>query len=290
MYKIAILGCENSHANSFLNYIVKDKIYTDIEVLGVYSEYEGAAEKLNEDYGVPIAKSYDEFVGKIDGLIITARHGKDHYRFAKPYIESGIPMFIDKPVAANAAEALEFMKELKANNVRISGGSSCIHDEWVQELKIAVAEKAHGDILGGFLRAPVNMNNDYGNFLFYSQHLAQITQEIFGYYPKSVKVDTNGKVTNVLVRYDEFSVTMNYVDGNYKYYAALSAKDGVFGAPLAMAKTVFQTEFKNFYDILIGEPQKQSYREFMAPMALIDAISRAMESGKEEALVEIEEI
>ena len=290
MYKIAILGCENSHANSFLNYIIKDGLYPDIEVVGVFSEYEGAAEKLHEDFGVYVASSYDEFVGKIDGLIITARHGKDHYRFAKPYIKSGIPMFIDKPVANDEAEALEFMKELKANNVRISGGSSCIHDEWVQQLKAEVAAGTHGETLGGFLRAPVSMVNDYGNFLFYSQHLAQITQEIFGYYPKSVKVDACGKVTNVLVRYDGFDVTMNYVDGNYKYYAALSAKNGVVGGALAMAKTVFQTEFRHFYEILIGEPQKQSYREFMAPMALIDAIRRAMESGKEEAVKEIEEI
>ena len=38
MYKIAILGCENSHANSFLDFIIKDKLYTDIEVVGVYSD------------------------------------------------------------------------------------------------------------------------------------------------------------------------------------------------------------------------------------------------------------
>ena len=36
MYKIAILGCENSHAKNFLDLISKG-LYPDIEVVGVYS-------------------------------------------------------------------------------------------------------------------------------------------------------------------------------------------------------------------------------------------------------------
>ena len=66
MYKIAILGCENSHADSFLDFIIKDKLYTDIEVVGVYSDDLEAAQKLNETYGVYVAKSYDEFVELIE--------------------------------------------------------------------------------------------------------------------------------------------------------------------------------------------------------------------------------
>ena len=57
MYKIAILGCENSHADSYLDFIVKDKIYTDIEVLGIYSDEEDANKRLSEKYGVPVMKS-----------------------------------------------------------------------------------------------------------------------------------------------------------------------------------------------------------------------------------------
>lgn len=290
MYKVAILGCENSHANKFLKHIITEKVYDDVEVVGVFSEYEGAAEKLHDEFGVYIAKSYDEFVGKIDGLIITARCGKDHYRFAKPYISSGIPMFIDKPVANDENEALEFMKELRKNNVRITGGSSVIHDPWVKELKAEVAAKTNGEVLGGFLRAPIRMVNDFGNFIFYAQHLAQATMEIFGYYPKSVKAETMGSVTNVLVSYDNYNVTMNYVNGNYYYFAALSMEKTVLANRIVMDKSIFRDELGNFYNLLKGGEQKQSYREFMAPMALIDAIQRSMESGKTEAVKEIEEI
>ena len=96
MKKFAILGCENSHADAFLDIVYNKKLYTDIECAGVYSEDREAAEKLHGKYGVDIMCSPDALVGQLDGLIITARHGAKHHEFARPYIKSGIPMFIDK--------------------------------------------------------------------------------------------------------------------------------------------------------------------------------------------------
>ena len=47
MKKIAILGCENSHADSFLKHILTDKVVDDIEIIGVYSDDAEAMDKLN---------------------------------------------------------------------------------------------------------------------------------------------------------------------------------------------------------------------------------------------------
>jgi predicted dehydrogenase len=78
MKKIVILGCENSHANSFLNFIRDNTKYSDVEVLGVYSDDAPAAQKLADEYGVKIMSAYDEAVGQVDGVIVTARHGDNH--------------------------------------------------------------------------------------------------------------------------------------------------------------------------------------------------------------------
>ena len=51
MFRIAILGCENSHAENFLQ-IIRDEKYEDVEVVGVYSCFPGEGEKLQEKYGV----------------------------------------------------------------------------------------------------------------------------------------------------------------------------------------------------------------------------------------------
>ena len=113
MKKIAILGCENTHAKAFLKYITENEEFSDIEVVGIYSDDLDASKALQETFGVPVLESYDAAVGKIDGLIVTARHGAYHYKFAKPYIESGIPFFMDKPITISEAEAVEFMVVLR---------------------------------------------------------------------------------------------------------------------------------------------------------------------------------
>ena len=270
--------------------LLKQKKYPDIEVVGVYSNEQEALDRMEKNFGVYCAKAFDEFVGKVDGIVITARDGKNHYKYAKPYIQSGIPMFVDKPITSDEAEALEFMKELKACGCKVVGGSSCVHASLVKELAKKRESGELGKVYGGYLRAPISLVNNYGNVFFYSQHLIQVMQSIFGYYPKSVKTYQNENVITLTVRYDEYDVSAEFIDGNYVYYAAVSAEKGVEGGAYPVSAELYPLEFDEFYHILKGGEQLQSYREFIAPVPVLCALDRALVSGKEEAVSAVEEI
>lgn len=282
MYKIAILGCENSHANLFLNH-VKDTEYKDlVQFVGVYSDEREAAQKLADEFGVSVADTYDEFVGKVDAIVITARHGDKHYEFAKPYIKSGIPMFIDKPITCTEKDAKEFMEELIKNNVKICGGSMCIFADYVQELKDAVKNETYGKVLGGFLRAPLVMESPYGGFYFYAQHLVQIMMEIFGNYPDSVIATDNGNHVDCIVKYENKNIHLNFADNVWNYYASISCENEVVGA--MYKSSTFADEFNMFYTMLSEGKQMQSYIDFFAPVYILNAIDRSLKSGKEEKI------
>ena len=193
MKRIAILGCENSHANAFLKFIKEKEEFSDIEVVGVYSDQREAAEKLREQFGVPVMEDYADAVGQLDGLIITARHGDNHYKYAKPYIDSDIPMFIDKPITVSEEEAVDFMRRIKEKSIPISGGSSLKQDVYVKKLKQSAENRVGGATLGGYVRAPYQKENPYGGFYFYAQHLVEMVCEIFGRFPISVTAKQNSK-------------------------------------------------------------------------------------------------
>ena len=284
MKKIAILGCENSHANSFLEFIYNTEDYRDIEVIGVYSNEPAASKALNEKFGVPILDSYTDAVGKIDGLIITARHGDLHYEYAKPYIESGIPMFIDKPVTIKENEAIEFMKALKACGIRMSGGSSLKHDFGVKTLKNEREKLIDGATLGGFVRAPLDSSSVYGGFYFYAPHLVEVVSEIFGKHPVSVKANRNGDIISVKFNYEGYSVDGMFVEHNYVYYACRFAEKSVKGMNLESTPehNWFKSEFDEFYALLCGEDSPVSYADFISSVFVMNAIVRSLESGKEE--------
>ena len=288
MKRIAILGCENSHANAFLKFIREKEEFSDVLVVGVYSDERVAAEKLREQFGVPVMDSYEEAVGKIDGLIITARHGDNHYKYAKPYIDSGIPMFIDKPITVSEEEAIEFMRRLRDNGVRVSGGSSLKQDVYVRRLKQDAEEHVGGATIGGLVRAPYQSENAYGGFYFYAQHLVEMVCEIFGRFPLSVTVKQNGKQLHVLFHYGDYDCVGLFCDNNYFYYASRMAESDVQSFVIPSTEDWFYAEFKEFYGILSGEPQAIAYDEFIAPVYIMNAIQRSLSTGKEEPVRRIE--
>lgn len=285
--KIAILGCENSHANNFLDYINANTEYKEsLEIVGVYSNDPEAAKALSEKYGVKVLESYSDAVGLVDGVIITARHGKYHYEYAKPYIESGIPMFIDKPITVDENEAVEFMRALKNAGVRITGGSSLKHDKVVSQLKKDRLALEGGKTLGGVVRAPISMVNNYGGFYFYSPHLVESVLEIFGRYPLAVSVQKCENGMTVNFRYESFNVTGYFIEQNYVYYACRFSEKTTVGGELVSTDehNWFELEFDEFYDVLMGGEQKMSYSEFISSVFVMCAIERAAFSGKEEVV------
>ena len=284
MKRIAILGCENSHADAFLKCIKEKEKFRDVSVIGVYSDDSSAAEKLNEKFGVPIMESYAEAVGKIDGLVITARHGDKHYKFAKPYIESGIPMFIDKPITINEDEAVEFMRELKMRGVRICGGSSLKQDEFVRKLKNERENELGGKTLGGYVCAPYQSDNEHGGFYFYAQHLVEMVCEIFGRYPMSVTARKNGSQIHVLFHYTDYDCVGLFCDRNYIYYASRMSERGTSSFDIPATNEWFEREFCEFYKLLSGGEQTTTYKDIAAPVFIMNAIDRALKSGREESV------
>jgi predicted dehydrogenase len=279
MKKIVILGCENSHANHFLKAIKEE--YRDVEVVGIYSDEPEASKKLNEEFDAPIMNSFDEAAGKIDGVVITARHGDNHYKYAKPYIESGIPMFIDKPITCNGEEAVSFMQELKAAGVKITGGSSLRQAEVIKKLRREREENAGGETLGGFVKAPIQNKSVYGGFYFYAQHLVEMVLEVFGRYPKSIKAfSAKNEHKTVVFRYENYDVTALYTENSYTYHAIRVATEENGGGAVSL-DGCFEAEFREFYDLLSGGEQVMSYEDFIAPVFVMDAIEESLKSGEE---------
>ena len=132
------------------------------------------------------------------------------------------------------------------------------------------------------------MENAYGGFFFYSQHLVEIVGEIYGRYPKSVKTSVNGKQITVIFKYESYDVVGLFTDGNYKYYAMRAFVDGVKGADFYVAGSspCFYDEFNEFYETLSGAEQVSTFEDMIAPVFVLNAIARSLKTGNEEPVKE----
>ena len=116
----------------------------------------------------------DAFLEDADAVMITARDGAKHLKLAESYIKKGIPVWIDKPITRNTDEVLQLVEMAQEYGAVLSGGSSLEFDPHV--LKYAQIIGDCQSVQGGHITAPANMDNPYGGFWFYTQHLvAMIT-------------------------------------------------------------------------------------------------------------------
>lgn len=284
MKNIVILGCENSHAHTFLKILADNPAYSDIRCVGVYSNEAQPAGDLHDLFGVPVLSAYDACVSgteSVDGVMITARDGKNHYRYAQPYLKAGIPTFVDKPVTSDIRDAVMLASEAKRYGTAFTGGSCCKYADFVRKLKNDAENDADGKTVSGLVRAPISLTNNYGGFWFYSEHLVDMVTEIYGRYPVSVRAARSGNKLSVLFRYPDYDVTGLWLDGNYRYYAARYAENGESCGPCDIGQTCFDREFEAYARILRGGNMPMSYADFIAPVSILTAVEQALESGNE---------
>lgn len=285
MFRIGIIGSENSHAMAFAK-IFNDLdpnfegSYPDCKVVAVGGNYPEESKKVFDACGLEfIAEKPEDMLGKVDAIMVTARDGKYHPEFARPFIEAGIPAFIDKPFANDGEEALKLARLAKSKNVPLVGGSSTklVYD--VAMLRNTF-KRGLGGILSGGVAAPLSFTNEYGGFYFYSSHLAEIMLAIFGYDVKSVvAVEKNGNVTGI-ARYNDFDVTMHFNDGNYSYSAGMFGKNGSARREIDIS-LCYQHECAIFVDMLRTGKMAHTYEELIAPVFLLNAIEKAYLTGTE---------
>jgi hypothetical protein len=82
------------------------------------------AEAVSQCSLVPnIAEAPGDMIGKVDAVVIATDIGSEHVRRARPFVEAGVPLFIDKPLCDNL-EDLKIFRSWIESGKRILSSSS----------------------------------------------------------------------------------------------------------------------------------------------------------------------
>jgi len=63
-----------------------------------------------------VVEKYTDFIGKVDAVLLARDDYQTHYEISKPFIENGLPIYIDKPFAASVSEACKIFELEKFKN------------------------------------------------------------------------------------------------------------------------------------------------------------------------------
>jgi len=288
MIRIGILGSENSHAEAFTKIFNENKgtendLFPDIKVVAIGGHYEESNRRLYSQYNLDfIAEKPQEMLGKVDAVMVTSRDGKYHFDFAMPFVEKGIPAFIDKPFSDDPQQALDIVTAAKKKNVPLYGGSTVKLADDVIELKKARQKE---EVCGGSVAAPLSMVNEYGGFFFYSSHLAEVSLSIFGYNPVAVTAFEKKNHVTAVVDYEDYQVSNHFTnDFPYSYFAAVFGKSGNTIKNIDISKCYLYA-CEGFVKMLKTGKSDMGYLELIAPVYYLKAIEDSFRSGQKQKII-----
>lgn len=109
----------------------------DARVTSVWAQDSSVAASIARATGIDgIAASLEEMAGKVDAVMLCRDDPQNHVEMARPFLENNIPIFIDKPLAAN-------LQDLKYFKAMVDQGKflmSCASMRYANECRIIKQE------------------------------------------------------------------------------------------------------------------------------------------------------
>jgi hypothetical protein len=198
--RVGIIGAENSHTVAFGKIFNVEKKFPGVEVVAVWGETDEFAKRAAARGSIPkIVKEQQELLGMIDALIVDHRHAKYHASAAVPFIEAGIPTFIDKPFTYRVQEAQYLLDLAEKHKTPITCLSGLGIGPGVEDMAAQVGEM---DEIGPILvTGPADVDSKYGGIFFYAVHFVERMFRVFGDDVISVRATRHGANTGFQYKY-----------------------------------------------------------------------------------------
>jgi hypothetical protein len=166
MIKLGIVDFDTSHVVEFtrrLNHrdIAPEQWVDGARVVaGCPGESQMAPERIPgfraemEQLGVPLFDQPADLPGRIDGVLICSLEGGAHLERARPFLEAGLPCFVDKPFACGVDEARRIAALAAAHNAPVFSSSAL---RYAPEVVSYLADPTRGSVLGVVSYGPATM-------------------------------------------------------------------------------------------------------------------------------------
>ncbi|HET8735971.1 MAG TPA: Gfo/Idh/MocA family oxidoreductase [Pricia sp.] len=289
-FAIGIIGAENSHTAGFGKLFNVEKAFPGMEVKYVWGETDAFAKKAMKAGSIPNqVDDPNDMLGKIDGLIVDHRHGKFHLEPAIPFIEAGVPTFIDKPFCYRAKEGKEFLALARKLGTPVTSFSSIANS--YDTFDIMEQLKNMGEIDQVVRYGPVDLDSEYGGVFFYGPHTVQPLLYLFGPTVERVRIQKNGdNSTASLVFEDGLMATLIFTTKKYGWKTYVETEEGVRELT---SRAEDKKPAKNYVDMVrmfqTGE-EPRSHESIIQCVAVLEALEKSVASEQWEKVANFDEI
>jgi hypothetical protein len=188
--RIGIIGLDTSHAPAFTRtFNAKDASAQDLEGFRVVAAYPQGSPDIESstsrvpgyiremrDMGVEIVDSIAELLRRVDFVLLTTNDGRVHLEQARPVIEAGKPLYVDKPMAASLPDVIALFEAARARNVPLFSASSL---RWIPGA-LELRNGAQGPVKGADAFSWAALEPTHPDLYWYGIHGVEILFTVMG--------------------------------------------------------------------------------------------------------------
>lgn len=147
----------------------------DVEVTHVWTQEEALSRKISECALIEnVVDKPEHMIGNVDAILLARDDAENHLKFAQAFLEAGLPIYIDKPVALSTDSLNQLYR-----NERFSGQIfSCSALRYAHELHLSAEQMA---TLGKIHLLRACTPNDWDR---YAIHIIDPVLALIGHEPK----------------------------------------------------------------------------------------------------------
>lgn len=184
--RIGIIGLDTSHSEVFTRLINEGEFKGPYRVVAAYPhgskdipealEMKPGIIAAVKAMGVEIVDSIEELLKRVDVVLLESIDGRPHLEQALPVLKAGKRMFIDKPLAADLADAKRLFEASRQYNSPIFTSSALRFDPSVQR----VAKGAIGRVTGADVYSPAVIEPHHMDLAWYGIHGVEMLFTVMG--------------------------------------------------------------------------------------------------------------
>lgn len=289
MFKLACIGLDTSHAVKFTELIQGPAKKVDslqvVSCMRFPSAFQSEADQdkrqeVVEKLGVKVTTSFAEAVKGVDGILVEINDPALHLEYFKMAAATGLPVFLDKPMADTVENGRAIYEIAKKNNIRVWSSSSLRFTPEIRECCEAVKNPVLANVFGPLGKAAAG-----SSLIWYGIHTFEMLMTIMGSGAQSVTSRKDAKGVVSIIEYkDGRRGVAECNEGCFQYGGRAQNAEAAksYHVNGATAEILYSNLITAIADFFTKGATPVSFEDTFEIQAMLDAAEKSVASGKTE--------